>query len=153
MLLSSSWCFDPAMDHHQGDGNSLLHQVAPFFPAILKCSFGTTAPLLRWRRGLIPQSRVGLNCQTRYEVKTPVAMGGSTSTSWDLKLTTMQTAGKKTPSCSSHSPSALLAQPPQEGRRGLIPQSRVGLNCQQTRYEVETPAAMGGSTSTAWDLN
>jgi hypothetical protein len=32
---------------HQGDGNSLLHQVASFVPATLKCSFGTTAPLLR----------------------------------------------------------------------------------------------------------
>jgi hypothetical protein len=52
-------------------------------PATLKCSF-SAQPLLigGTARAFIPQSRVGLNCHTRNEVKTPAAMGGSTSAIW-----------------------------------------------------------------------
>jgi hypothetical protein len=59
-------------------------------------------------------------------VETPAAMGGSTvPVSLRPQLLTMQLRDER------------------EGRRGFIPRPRVGLNC-QTRYEVETPAAMGG---------
>ena len=81
-MLTINWCFDPALDHHQGDGNSLLHQVASCYSS---------------HSGLIPQSRVGLNCHSRNEVKTPAAMGGSASAIWPgIQLTTMQTTGKQT---------------------------------------------------------
>jgi hypothetical protein len=74
MILSSNWCFDPAMDHHHGDGNSLLHQVAScYIPATLNRSS------FEGRGGLISQSRIGLNCHSRNEVKTLAAMGGSNS--------------------------------------------------------------------------
>jgi hypothetical protein len=65
------------MDHHQGDGNSLLHQVTSCcIPATLhRSSF-------EGRGGLISQSQVGLNCHSRNEVKTPAAMGGSNSAMW-----------------------------------------------------------------------
>ena len=82
ILSIVNWCFDPAMDHHQGDGNSLRHRVASCYSSHSEVLFGTTAPHWR-RRGLISQSRFGLtNCHTRNEVKTPAAMGGSDSATW-----------------------------------------------------------------------
>ena len=100
LILSINWCFDPAMDHHQGDGNSLLHQVA-------SCYSSHSPPLPHWRDGesFFPQSRVGLNCHTRNEVKTPAAMGGSNSAIWPgIQLTTMQTTGTRRPSKRTTSP-------------------------------------------------
>jgi hypothetical protein len=93
------WCFDPAMDHHQGDGNSLLHQVAScYIPATLNCSS------FEGRGGLISQSRVGLNCHSRNEVKTPAAVGGSDSAIWPaISINNHADYGKTDQSCSSHS--------------------------------------------------
>jgi hypothetical protein len=80
------------MDHHQGDGNSLLHQVAScYIPATLNRSS------FEGRGGLISQSRVGLNCHSSNKVKTPAVMGGPASAIWPgIQLTTMQTTGKQT---------------------------------------------------------
>jgi hypothetical protein len=141
------------MDHHQGDGNSLLHRVASvLLPATLKCSLSTIAPLLRDGEGLFHSLELDLTAKrdTRWKRQLqwedlPVRPGISINNHADY--------GGKDASCSSHSKVLFWHNRPSfEGRRGLIPQSRVGLNC-QTRFEVETPVAMGGSTSTAWDLN
>jgi hypothetical protein len=65
-------------------------------PATLKCSCGTTAPK-EGRRGLIPQPRLGLNCQTRYGVETPAAMGRYDQYVLGSQLFTMRATGRRQP--------------------------------------------------------
>jgi hypothetical protein len=131
------------MDHHQGDGYSLLHQVAScYIPATLK-----TVPHSRDGEGFFSLPRIGLNCQTRYEVKTPAVMGGSSSATWPMiSINHHATTGKQTRLVPATLKKPFLIG----GTAGLISQSRVGLNCQTTRYEVKTLAAMGGSASAIW---
>jgi hypothetical protein len=120
LILSMNWCYDPAMDHHQGDGNSLLHQVAPCYSSRSQVLSWHNRTLLigEGRRGLFPLSRVGLNCHTRNEVKAPAAMGGSASAIWpEIQLTTMQTAGNRRVLFQPLS-SAILAQPLPHRRDG-----------------------------------
>jgi hypothetical protein len=140
------------MDHHQGDGNSLLHQVASFCSSHSEVLFWHNRPSFEGRRGFIPQSRVGLNCQNEIRGGNASYNGRICQSVLGSQINNHVDCGKKDASLFQPLSSALLAQPPLGGRRGLIPQSRVGLNCQTTRYEVETPATMGGSASTSWDL-